>query len=485
MTQHGGYGPDEAGNPGGPQGHPGQSPWGSHPAGPPQAGINGAPPLPVPPVQGQPGPGVPPLPPPPVTAPGQAPWAPAPAPGPVSTPPNVYRPADPHPQQGAYPVPPQQQSGAYAVPVQQAGGYPAPVQPMPPQPPVYHSQPGSGQVPPPWGAPVSPMSSPPASGPPAQRAPVSGAGSWDTPASPASAPPGMGPGNWDTPVSSAATGSSWTGYSDERSSEPEGGWERRIEPSPEEPSRRGPLLIGALAGFLVGAIIFGTVGYLAGTERGDEGTPAAAAGPSSSSAPATKSANVSAPPTGWKQSGDAKIEGGKLVLTPAEKEKTGAVIYQTPIVTAGLRAKFTIRCADGDGGDGVAFLLLDAGKTKPDNALGQGGGGLGFSGQAGVAVAFVTYPQADGPKSAFVGISTAGNGRNLTYLVTSTSIPDLRSGEHEVEVVIANGVITVTIDKTKALEGAAAVPANAYVGFSGATGGRTDLHEVSKVDFSY
>ena len=83
------------------------------------------------------------------------------------------------------------------------------------------------------------------------------------------------------------------------------------------------------------------------------------------------------------------------------------------------------------------------------------------------------------------GISAAGDGRRLTYLATSTAIPDLRSGEHEVEVRVANGVLTVTIDKTKALEGAAPVPANAFVGFSAATGGRTDVHEVSKIDFSY
>jgi hypothetical protein len=387
-------------------------------------------------------------------------------------------------------VPGQQQSGAYAMPAQQSGAYPTPVQPPPgPQPPVYHPQtpPGTGQPPPPWGAPVSPMSAPPASGPPAQRAPVSGAGTWDTPAAAPASGPGAG-ATWDTPVSGAATGGSWTGYSDERSTgssstASDQAYQRRIEPTPRPTSRRGPLLIGALAGFLVGAIVFGTVGYLAGTERGDDKKGNAAEGTAS---PAARSANVTPFPDGWKLNGDAAVNGGKLVLTPAVREKTGTAVFQTPLVTAGLRSKFTIRCADGDGGDGIAFMLLDAGRTKPDGALGQGGGGLGFSGQAGIAVALVTYPQANDPRSAFVGISGAGNGRQLTYLATSTSIPDLRSGEHEVEVEIAaGGVVRVSIDKTKVLEVAAAVPANAYVGFGGATGGRTDLHEVSKVDFSY
>jgi hypothetical protein len=223
-------------------------------------------------------------------------------------------------------------------------------------------------------------------------------------------------------------------------------------------------------------------------KRGDDGSGVKppVAGGVTSAPPPTRSAGVTAPPSGWKKSGDATVdESGKLVLTPAAREKTGSVVYQTPLVTDGLIARFTLRFGGGDGGDGTAFMLLDAGKFNPENALGAGGGGLGFSGLTGVAVAFVTYPQANDPKGAFVGISAEGEGRRLTYVATATAIPDLRSGEHAVEVRVAKGVLTVSIDKTKALEVATSVPANAYVGFSAATGGRTDVHEVSGIDFSY
>ena len=200
----------------------------------------------------------------------------------------------------------------------------------------------------------------------------------------------------------------------------------------------------------------------------------------------TGGTKVAPPPGGWTQNGSATAGSGSLTLTTATNEQTGSSIYNTPVVTSRLRAKFTIQIGGGTGADGQTFMLLDATKTGP-TALGAGGGGLGFSGLPGVAVAFVTYAQVGDPSSNFVGISTTGNGRALSYLATSSNIPNLRTGTHAVEVVSSSsgGGVSVSIDGVKVLETQVAVPANAYVGFSGATGGATDNHAVSDIDIVY
>jgi hypothetical protein len=45
--------------------------------------------------------------------------------------------------------------------------------------------------------------------------------------------------------------------------------------------------------------------------------------------------------------------------------------------------------------------------------------------------------------------------------------------------------LTVTIDGVKVLDTPVTVPPNAYAGFSGTTGGATDVHKVSNIDIVY
>jgi hypothetical protein len=125
----------------------------------------------------------------------------------------------------------------------------------------------------------------------------------------------------------------------------------------------------------------------------------------------------------------AKVDSGTVVLTTASKEQTGTCVFGTPLIAKGPHASFTIQISGGTGGDGVTFMLLDAASAKP-TALGAGGGGMGFAGLPGVAVAFTTYGQPGDPSNNFVGVSSGGNGRNLKYLATSTNVPNLRSGTH-------------------------------------------------------
>jgi hypothetical protein len=244
------------------------------------------------------------------------------------------------------------------------------------------------------------------------------------------------------------------------------------------------MLVGVLVGILIGLVLFGPGGFLLARFTAKPAQPAATASAAPSRVP--RSANVSAPPDGWKTNGSATISSGTVVLTPATKEQTGTCIYGTPLVSRGLHAAFTIQISGGTGGDGLTFMLLDAATAKP-TALGAGGGGMGFSGLPGVAVAFTTYGQPGDPSSNFVGVSAQGNGRNLKYLATTTNVPNLRTGTHAVEVVAGGDgqTLTVFVDHVQVLQAAAPLPANAYVGFSAGTGGQTDVHEVNKTDFSY
>src|SRR6266508_2100776 len=151
----------------------------------------------------------------------------------------------------------------------------------------------------------------------------------------------------------------------------------------------------------------------------------------------TGSATVPPAPAGWTLNGSATANGGTITLTPA---------------------------------------------TAGGTSIGVGGGGLGFSGLSGVAVAFVTYKQTSYPSNNFVGISTGGSGRTLSFVATTTAVPPLRTGTHAVEVKTgATGHLVVLVDNVQVLDTAVAIPANALVGFSGATGGGTDLHAVSGV----
>src|SRR5262249_8707265 len=135
--------------------------------------------------------------------------------------------------------------------------------------------------------------------------------------------------------------------------------------------------------------------------------------------------------------------------------------------------------------DGLSFMLLDPARTTPAS-LGDPGGGLGYEGLAGVAVCFVTYAHPGYPSDNFVGIATGGSDGTLTFAATSTNVSALRTGTHAVRVETSDaGHLVVTVDGAQVLDAAVAIPANALLGFSGATGGLTDVHAVSDIAISY
>ena len=150
--------------------------------------------------------------------------------------------------------------------------------------------------------------------------------------------------------------------------------------------------------------------------------------------------------------------------------------------SSNLTVEFNQTINSGSGADGQTLAFADASKATPAS-LGEQGGGLGFSGIPGVAVAFDTYQNAVNPSNNFVGI-TNGTGAapdQLNWLYTTSSIPNLRSATRHIKVEVLGEAITVWIEGTRALSGTVALPPQVYLGFTGGTGGLTDVHEVSNV----
>ncbi|MEV8516727.1 choice-of-anchor D domain-containing protein [Dactylosporangium sp. NPDC051484] len=192
----------------------------------------------------------------------------------------------------------------------------------------------------------------------------------------------------------------------------------------------------------------------------------------------------SPPAAGWTANGAATISGGSLQLTPADVNKAGTAIFGQPIPTARLNAKFTAQLNGGTGADGMTFMLLDAAQASP-TSLGTKGGGLGFATLPGVAVTLVTYPQPGVNSTNFIGIATSTAGGAISYASSSTAIPLLRSGTHAVEVSVVNGNLVVSLDGTQVLNTKVSIPAYALAGFSGGTGGMTDIHAASNISIRY
>jgi hypothetical protein len=193
-------------------------------------------------------------------------------------------------------------------------------------------------------------------------------------------------------------------------------------------------------------------------------------------------------PTNWQLNGSATANAstGTIQLTPASTEVAGSAFSALPVATAGLAAAFTAQLNGGTGADGLTFALADTTQAGP-TALGAPGGGLGFSGISGIAVALNTFPNTQANSNNFVGIMAGPNSGNdvVTYLATATVPTPLRTGTHTVAVSINGGVISVFVDGTKLLAytpAAGVIPANAYAGFTGGTGGQTDIHAVSNVN---
>jgi hypothetical protein len=191
---------------------------------------------------------------------------------------------------------------------------------------------------------------------------------------------------------------------------------------------------------------------------------------------------VPAPGSAWSHNGSATISAGVVRTTPATSMLAGSAFFTTPLESRHLTIEFDQTINSGTGADGQTVAFADATKATPAS-LGYRGGGLGFSGIPGIAVAFDTYKNSVNPSSNFVGV-TDGPGSSadlMHWLFTASPAASLRSATRHVKVELLNGAITVWLDGTQVLSGSAAVPPQVLLGFTGGTGGLTDVHQAANV----
>jgi hypothetical protein len=204
--------------------------------------------------------------------------------------------------------------------------------------------------------------------------------------------------------------------------------------------------------------------------------------------------------------GNAVLVENMLRLTADQKNQTGAAwLPAKQPVQGGFTATFDwqIFHVGAVGADGFAFVIQNA----SDAALGAGGGGIGYSGTANsIAVEFDTTqnpPEEFGgmrgdPNANHLSVQSRGtipNSADPTYsLGTTTTIPVLSDGNvHRAKVTYVPGTLTIFLDDftnpvlTVPVELATTLSladGQAWVGFTAATGGRSQTHDISSFSFT-
>ena len=192
---------------------------------------------------------------------------------------------------------------------------------------------------------------------------------------------------------------------------------------------------------------------------------------------------------GWTMLGNAALVSSAspayLQLTNANSTgyEAGLAYYPTPVPGVGVTATFDALLENGTGADGLTFALLNAASGPP--VVGKYGGGLGYAGNHGVAVALDTYKNSQNPSANFVGVATGAGPQpdTLTWGATSTNVPTLHDSSSPIHVVVTTTTtgVTVSVNGTSVLSWTGTVPASAYLAFSGGDGALTDLHAVENV----
>ncbi len=199
----------------------------------------------------------------------------------------------------------------------------------------------------------------------------------------------------------------------------------------------------------------------------------------------TGTGSVPGPASGnWSTNGSATFSGSTLSLTGTGTFLAGSSFFRTPLDSHHIIVTFDSTIGGGSGADGLTLTLADAARGATASSLGYRGGGLGFSGIPGVAVALDTYKSSVNPSANFTGITdgpTSGGPDLMHWLATANLAASLRSGTHHVKVELLNGTLTVTIDGTLVLTNAVTLGPNVLIGFTGGTGGLTDNHQVTNV----
>ncbi len=198
---------------------------------------------------------------------------------------------------------------------------------------------------------------------------------------------------------------------------------------------------------------------------------------------------------------DAKQEGNVLRLTPAESEKKGSVFLKDPISVGSFSTSFTFYLHDKYGwfpaADGFTFVLQSVG----NDALGNGGGSLGYAGISNsIAVEFDTYQNSFKDKDDHIGIDV--NGSVASVKTTGSLGSSALYGKNKYVWIDYNnngdGMLYVYLSDSNSkpntpilshklgdLKQYGLDPNNVYVGFTAATGLYYEAHDILSWTFTY
>ena len=145
-------------------------------------------------------------------------------------------------------------------------------------------------------------------------------------------------------------------------------------------------------------------------------------------------------------------DGGLRLTDAITKNSNASAFWPTPVAGASnFTVNFDSTIDGGTNADGTTLTFGDVGAGAKSTSLGSAGGGLGWSGTPGFAVALDTYANGTDPSANFVGIATgreAATPKNLVWKATSKNTPELRTQRH-IDVVASGGSIWVSVNRQR------------------------------------
>jgi len=191
---------------------------------------------------------------------------------------------------------------------------------------------------------------------------------------------------------------------------------------------------------------------------------------------------------GMMLNGNAQLVGSTLRLTEAIGSQTGSAFEATPLPVDGdtdFHAWFQFAIYDGSGADGFTFAIQN--DTNGPAAIGGGGGGLGYLGiSPSIAVEFDTFDNGSKGENA-IGIDLDGSVGSIASVQVTPDMEEVRPLFAWVDYDSQTDLLEVYFSDVNTQPGApvvsatvdlAAVGGQAYVGFTAATGGATNVHDI-------
>ena len=191
--------------------------------------------------------------------------------------------------------------------------------------------------------------------------------------------------------------------------------------------------------------------------------------------------------------GNAALSGSVLRVTPNSGNKVGSTFLTSPVTigpNTSISTRFVFQISGTtDGADGLTFVMQGTGAT----AIGAAGGSLGYEGiGSSVAVEVDNYQGGSDPNANHLGILSGGivathiatftPGWDLENAASHTLWVDYDGLANQLRVYAAQGIVTTrpaSAVMTATMDLPALLGAQAWLGFTAATGGAFNNHDIS------